>query len=109
VGSLFGVYLGVYGTKVVKEVVIRLVTAVIIILCVISRMVAIPVYLQKLGYINMNPSYNGLLNTVSKGLLYVSGIVGALLIISYVIKAFLRRRKIVDSLALGGGNLKTAP
>ena len=101
-GSLFGVYLGAYGTKVVKEMVIRLVTAVIIILCVASRMVATPVYLQQLGLIQMNPEYNTYFNMGSKALLYVSGVVGAALIISFVVKAFMKRRKIEASLTLGG-------
>ena len=35
-GSLVGIHIGVYGTKVVKEVMIRLVTSLIILLCVLS-------------------------------------------------------------------------
>jgi hypothetical protein len=45
-GSLTGIYIGAYGTKVVKENLIRLVTAIIILLCVVSRAVNIPVYLD---------------------------------------------------------------
>ncbi|WDN87627.1 uncharacterized protein BuS5_00595 [Desulfosarcina sp. BuS5] len=99
-GSLLGIYIGAYGTKVVKEVIIRLVTSVIILLCVISRIVAIPVYLQKLGYIGMDPSYNIYFNMISKGLLFVSGSTGALLIIVFVFKAYFQRRKLEASLAM---------
>lgn len=98
VGSLLGIYIGAYGTKVVKEVVIRLVTAIIIVLCVLSRIVAVPVYLQELGYIDMDPSNNIYFNLASKLLLYLSGITGALIIFSFVMKAYFKRRKIQASL-----------
>ena len=92
-GSLIGIYIGAYGTKVVKEVVIRLVTGLIIILCVISRGVAIPVYLRKLGVIAFNPHYDPIFNNISKGMLFVSGISGVLVILYYVIKAYRRRNR----------------
>lgn len=100
-GSLLGIHIGAYGTKVVKEVVIRLVTAVIIILCVISRVVAIPIYLQQLEFVRTDASWNPYFNSISKGLLYASGVSGCLIIFSYVLKAFLQRRKIEASLAMG--------
>ena len=96
-GSLCGIHVGAYGTKVVREVAIRLVTAIIILLCVFSRFIAIPIYLQQLGYIDMNPEYNGYFNTASKALLYLSGISGALLILYYVLKAYIQRRKVEAS------------
>jgi hypothetical protein len=97
IGSLFGIYVGVYGTKVVKEVSIRLVTAIIILLCVISRFIAIPVYLQQLGFLDMDPANNDYFNVASKAMLYLSGISGGLLILYYVFKAYLHRRKIQAS------------
>jgi len=96
-GSLFGIYVGVYGTKVVKEVAIRLVTAIIILLCVLSRFIAIPVYLQQLGFIDMDPANNLYFNIASKAMLYLSGISGGLLILFYVFKAYFHRRKIQAS------------
>ena len=54
-GSLLGIYLGVYGVKVVNEKYIRLVTSVIIILCVISRVIAIPMYMRQLGWLSIDP------------------------------------------------------
>ena len=98
IGSLLGIYIGAYGTKVVKEVVIRLVTSIIILLCVLSRIVAIPVYLEKLGYLDMDPSKDVYFNVASKSLLYLSGIAGALIIFCYVMKAYFKRRKIQASL-----------
>jgi uncharacterized membrane protein YfcA len=96
-GSLCGIHVGAYGTKVVREVAIRLVTAIIIILCVLSRFIAMPIYLQQLGYIDMDPDYNSYFNTASKALLYLSGISGALLILYFVLKAYIKRRKIEAS------------
>lgn len=97
-GSLFGVYIGAYGTKVVKEVIIRLVTAVIILLCVISRIIAIPMYLQQLGFLQFDPAYNPYFNSASKAMLYVSGLSGMVLILFFVFKAYFQRRKIQASL-----------
>ncbi|MBF0224198.1 MAG: sulfite exporter TauE/SafE family protein [Desulfobacterales bacterium] len=97
-GSLFGIYIGAYGTKVVKEIYIRLVTSVIILLCVISRIIAIPVYLQELGMLPMDSSNNYYLNMASKSMLYVSGLSGGALILFFVLKAYFQRRRIQASL-----------
>jgi uncharacterized membrane protein YfcA len=98
VGSLIGVHLGAYGTKVVREVIIRLATSLIILLCVISRAINIPVYLRQLGYLGYNPELDSVFNLVSKALLYASGIVGAFVILSYVFRAYLQRRRVQASL-----------
>lgn len=100
-GSLLGICIGTYGTKVVKEIVIRMVTAIIILICVLSRIIAIPVYLQELGYIDMDSAYNVYLNTASKGLLYVAGLSGGLIIFIFVMKAYFQRRTIEASLTQG--------
>ena len=76
-GSLLGIYIGAYGTKVVKEKMIRLVTGVIILLCVLSRAIATPIYLGQLDVAHLvDPSQYGLLNTVSKYILYLSSFQG---------------------------------
>jgi uncharacterized membrane protein YfcA len=97
-GSLVGIYIGAYGTKVVREVFIRLVTAIIIALCVISRAITVPVYLQQLGYLNMNPAYNDTLNLASKVVLYASGIGGGGIILLFVFRAYVKRRRVEASL-----------
>ena len=108
-GSLFGIYIGAYGTKVVKEILIRMVTAIIILLCVLSRLVNIPSYLQELGYLNIDPSYNSYFELISKILLYVSGITGGTLILVFVLKAYVQRRKIQTSLTTGISSRKSGP
>jgi len=100
-GSLLGIHIGAYGTKVVKEVVIRLVTSAIILLCVISRAVAVPIYLKQLGCIEMDDSWIPVFNDLSKLLLYASGLIGCLIIFVFVIRAYFQRRKIEASLAVG--------
>jgi uncharacterized protein len=93
-GSLFGIYIGAYGTKVVKEIVIRVVTGTIIILCVLSRGIAIPTYLGQLGVLEMNASYDVFLNGASKALLFISGITGTLVILFYVFRAYRKRNRL---------------
>jgi uncharacterized protein len=97
-GSLIGIYIGAYGTKVVRELFIRLATALIIILCVMSRAISIPIYLQELGYLDMSPAYNNTLNMLSKALLYGSGLAGGAMILYFVFRAHLQRRRVEASL-----------
>jgi uncharacterized membrane protein YfcA len=95
IGSLIGILMGAYGTKTVKEYVIRLVTALVILLCVISRIIAIPIYLTQLHLIDfVDPLYIPMLNTISKSILYGTGISGAVVIIIFVIKEYLRKNKV---------------
>ncbi len=94
VGSLLGIYLGVFGVKVVHEKIIRLVTSLIILLCVLSRVIAIPVYLRQLHLIQMDPGYDIYFNLTSKFFLFASGISGCLVILFFVIRAYRQRRGI---------------
>jgi len=101
-GSLFGIYLGVYGVKVVNEKYIRMVTSVIILLCVVSRLIAIPVYLDQLSWMSLEPQWESQLNVLSKIFLFASGIGGCLLILYHVIRVYRRRRKLNKSIQFGG-------
>ncbi len=80
-GSLAGIHLGVYGVKVVNESYIRMVTSLIILLCVFSRVIAIPVYLRQLEVISFDPDLDQYFNGASKFFLFASGISGALVIL----------------------------
>jgi len=98
-GSLVGIFVGAYGTKVVKEKLIRLVTGLIIILCVISRGIAVPIYLAQLNMIGfIGPEHFPLLNGISKYLLYASGLSGVAVILYNVIRAYIKRRRIYATL-----------
>jgi uncharacterized protein len=97
-GSLIGIHLGVYGVKVVKEKYIRVVTSLIILLCVFSRVIAIPVYLRQLKIISYNAAWDTYFNVGSKFFLFASGISGALVILMKVVHAYVQRRKIQKTL-----------
>lgn len=99
-GSLVGIYIGAYGTKVVKEKMIRLVTGLIILLCVFSRGVAIPMYLRQLGFLDISADWDVYFNGISKILLFASGISGVVVILVAVAKAYIKRRKIQEMLPL---------
>lgn len=92
-GSLIGIFIGTYGTKVVNEKIIRLVTGLIILLCVISRAIAVPIYLSQLNIANIvDASSYDTLNNISKYFLYSSGLSGVIVILFNVIRAYLRKR-----------------
>jgi len=97
-GSLIGIHLGVYGVKVVKEKYIRVVTSLIILLCVFSRVIAIPVYLRQLHLISYDAGWDRYFNVGSKFFLFASGISGALVILMKVVHAYVQRRKIQKTL-----------
>ena len=93
-GSLLGIFIGAYGVKVVNEVYIRLVTGLIILICVFSRGVAIPMYLRQLGLLDMDPAWDAYFNGASKMLLYVAGLGGVGVILYNVFRAHRRRRSL---------------
>jgi uncharacterized membrane protein YfcA len=93
-GSLVGIFVGAYGVKVVREVMIRLVTAVIILLCVVSRAIAVPIYMRQMGYLDMDPALDIYFNLASKVLLFAAGLSGCLMILYNVVKAYRQRREI---------------
>ncbi|MEJ2216809.1 MAG: sulfite exporter TauE/SafE family protein [Gemmatimonadota bacterium] len=97
-GSLMGIYIGVYGTKVVKEIVIRVVTGVVILLCVVSRAVAIPAYLRQLAWIDMDPSWDAYFNMASKIMLFAAGLSGCGLILFHVIRSYRQRLRMQQRL-----------
>lgn len=101
-GSLFGIYLGVYGVKVVNEKYIRMVTSVIILLCVVSRLIAVPVYMNQLSWMTLGSQWENQLNGLSKFFLFASGMGGCLLILYHVIRVYRRRRKLNKSIQFGG-------
>jgi uncharacterized protein len=100
-GSLFGVYLGAYGVKVVSEKYIRMVTSMIILLCVVSRAIAVPMYLRQLGFLNISPGLDPWFNNGSKYLLFASGISGVVMILYNVFRAYSARKKIHQTLSYG--------
>ncbi|MDY6861895.1 MAG: sulfite exporter TauE/SafE family protein [Thermodesulfobacteriota bacterium] len=101
-GSLLGIYIGAYGVKVVNEKLIRIITGLIIILCVFSRAIAVPMYLRQLDLIVFNPEWDKYFNGASKGMLFIAGISGTAVILYHVIKAYRQRRHIQTILTESG-------
>jgi len=99
-GSLMGVYIGAYGTKVVKEVLVRLVASSIILLCVLSRAVAVPVYLHQLHYLQFSEEWEPWFKGASTAILFAAGIGGTGLVLFHVVKATLERRKVHSTLLI---------
>lgn len=97
-GSLVGVYIGAYGTKIVKEIMIRLVTATVILICVVSRAAAMPVYLRELGRVSFSEEGVKYLNWTSKGLLFAAGIIGMGMILFLVVRAHRQRIRLQSRL-----------
>jgi uncharacterized membrane protein YfcA len=97
-GSLVGVFIGAYGVKVVSERYIRLVTGVIIIVCVVSRAIAIPVYLRQLHMLSYPAAWDVWFKRGSTTTLFAAGIAGAALILYNVGKAHIERRRIHTTL-----------
>jgi len=94
IGSLSGIYIGAYGSKVIKEKIIRLITALIILLCVLSRAVIIPVYLHNLEYFSISGSQISFLTLTSKILLFTSGTVGVGIIFTYLFRAYRKKHNV---------------
>jgi uncharacterized membrane protein YfcA len=64
-GSLFGVQLGAIGTTYVKEYMVKLVMAMMMILVSVSRLMAIPIYLGELNLMTLSENYVPLLKNAS--------------------------------------------
>jgi hypothetical protein len=93
-GSLIGIHIGAYGSKVVSERLLRLVTGAVILLCVIARAVNVPVYLHELNRWNLSADLISTLDSTSKLLLFASGIGGVLVVLFAVIRAWRRERRL---------------
>ncbi|MBF0457729.1 MAG: sulfite exporter TauE/SafE family protein [Nitrospirae bacterium] len=96
VGSLPGIYLGAVGTKVVKELYIRMVTAVLILLCVVSRLFAIPVNCKNLNLVDMSKDTIAIFEMGSKIFLFGSGLVATFLILYWTFRAKAREKRPVE-------------
>ncbi|TYO92315.1 sulfite exporter TauE/SafE family protein [Desulfallas thermosapovorans] len=86
-GSLIGVQLGAVGTTYVKEHMIKLVMATIMLIVSVSRGFAIPGYLTELGTIQMNSATIHTLNNVSFVTMCFALAMGGVIILVNMIKA----------------------
>lgn len=80
-GSLFGIQLGAIGTTYVKPHMIKVVMGVIMVLVLLSRAIAIPVYLSELNLINkLEPHLTGALKNISFVILIAALAAGAAIV-----------------------------
>ena len=86
-GSLLGVQLGAIGTTYVKEHMIKIVMGTIMLIVAVSRALAMPQYLVKLGMMDTSEATLELLSKVSFGFMVVSLVVGAVIILGSMIRA----------------------
>ncbi len=92
-GSLFGIQLGAIGTTYVKPYMVKVVMGVIMLLALASRAVVIPVYLSELEMTTNLGATAGLLKNLSFGLLIFALGVGAVIVLSALIKGMRQHRQ----------------
>lgn len=85
-GSLLGLHIGANATKMVTEIQIKFVMAVVIGMSAVSRAFAIPKYLADLQMANISEGVANVLNWAATICLYGGGIVGVMMIIRYIIR-----------------------
>lgn len=86
-GSLFGVQLGAIGTTYVKDYMIKLVMATIMLVVAVSRGIAIPNYLSKLGLMALSDGTIAVLGKMSFVVMVIALLIGALIILGAMFKA----------------------
>jgi len=86
-GSLLGVQLGAIGTTYVKEHMIKIVMATIMLIVAVSRALAIPNYLNKLGLLSVNATLIDILDKVSFITMCAALAIGAIIILGSMWKA----------------------
>ena len=86
-GSLFGVQLGAIGTTYVKEYMIKMVMAIIMLIVAVSRFLAMPKYLNKLSLTDFGDTTVSVLTQTSFGIMVVALLIGAGIILAAMFKA----------------------
>ena len=76
-GSLLGVQLGAIGTTYVRPIMVKFVRAAIMLIVAVSRIIALPGYLQDLGLMNLSPELLGALKAISFVVMCAGLLVGA--------------------------------
>jgi uncharacterized membrane protein YfcA len=86
-GSLFGVQLGAIGTTYVRPYMIKLVTAIIMLIVAVSRALVVPVYLAELGQLTIAPAAAAVLKGASFVFMVGALLTGAVIIIGAMVRA----------------------
>ncbi|AEG60284.1 sulfite exporter TauE/SafE family protein [Desulforamulus ruminis] len=83
-GSLLGLNIGANATKMVSELQIKLVMAVVIGMSAVSRAFAIPTYLNNLHMTNFSSGVTHALDTTATIALYAGAVAGVVMILGYI-------------------------
>lgn len=103
-GSLFGIQLGAVGTTYVKDYAVKLVMGVIMVTVLFSRFFYIPGYLSQLGMIEpLAPETIKTLKWIGDGTLVLALALGAIIIVSALIKGMAAHKKQHEELAAKDG------
>lgn len=89
-GSLFGIQLGAIGTTYVRAYVVKLVTAVIMLIVAVSRLLVIPVHLEELEVLTLSESLVRFLKGASFVFMVAALLVGALIILGSMLRGHAR-------------------
>ncbi|MEK7207540.1 MAG: sulfite exporter TauE/SafE family protein [Pseudomonadota bacterium] len=93
-GSLFGIQIGAIGTTYVREYSVKLVMGMIMLIVLVSRCFKVPVYLSDMGILStLGTTTRGVLNTLSFTTLALALIVGAVAILSALLKGMAEHRQ----------------
>jgi len=99
-GSLFGVQIGAIGTTYVKDWVVKLIMATIMLIVLVSRFFKVPVYLSDLGMINtLSAELSDMLSTISFGMLALALFTGAGAILVALFKGMAEHRRETNEIA----------
>ncbi|MGD9732902.1 MAG: sulfite exporter TauE/SafE family protein [Desulfamplus sp.] len=104
-GSLLGVQLGAIGTTYVKEYMIKVVMATIMLIVALSRGLAIPKYLNQLGFTSLNKSMIDMLGKVSFITMCIALLIGVVIILVSMYKG----RAAEAQAAAESQNIETSP
>jgi hypothetical protein len=86
-GSLLGVQLGAIGTTYVREHMIKVVMATIMLVVAVSRGIAVPKYLAKLGLMDISESTLRIMDKASFVIMCAALLIGAVIILGSMWKA----------------------
>ncbi|MGQ9497364.1 MAG: sulfite exporter TauE/SafE family protein [Desulfotomaculales bacterium] len=85
-GSLFGVQLGAIGTSYVKDYMIKLVMAAVMLIVMVSRLLQVPVYLRDLHQLTLGPTTANVLSTTSFVVMCLALLLSGVIILGAIIR-----------------------
>jgi len=103
-GSLFGVQIGAIGTTYVKDWVVKLIMATIMLIVLVSRFFKVPVYLSDMGMIQkLSETTSEVLSTISFSTLALALLTGAVAILVALVKGIAADKRAQAAEVAAGG------